>query len=94
MDQFSLILLGLFALVVLVYIIGSFLILYHLIRFGIGTQPKKYALFFLAGSVILLFVASAGFLVSLTSISSLEKNAKNLFHKTNNFRILNLSNPQ
>lgn len=30
-----------------------FIILYHLTRFGIGVQPKKFAVAFLFGSVVL-----------------------------------------
>lgn len=30
-----------------------FIIFYHLIRFGVGTQPKKLAAIFLIGSVVL-----------------------------------------
>lgn len=37
----------------LVYWGTVFIILYHLTRFGIGTQPKKFAAAFLFGSVIL-----------------------------------------
>lgn len=42
----------------LVYWTFAFLILYHLIRFGVGNQPKKIALFFLAGSLVLSIIAS------------------------------------
>lgn len=37
----------------LVYWVVAFVILYHLSRFGVGTQPKKFAAIFLFGSVIL-----------------------------------------
>ncbi len=33
-----------------------FTVLYHLIRFGIGTLPKKIAVIFLAGSIMLSMV--------------------------------------
>lgn len=36
-----------------IYWIVAFVILYHLSRFGIGTQPKKFAAAFLFGSVAL-----------------------------------------
>ena len=35
------------------YWIGAFIILYHLIRFGIGNQPKVIAFVFFVGSFIL-----------------------------------------
>jgi len=40
-------------IVFLVYWGGSFIILYHLTRFGVGVQPKKFAAIFLFGSVVL-----------------------------------------
>ena len=39
--------------VFLVYWGVAFIILYHLTRFGIGVQPKKFAAIFLFGSVVL-----------------------------------------
>ena len=41
------------ALIFLIYWGASFIILYHLTRFGIGVQPKKFAAVFLFGSVVL-----------------------------------------
>ncbi len=35
----------------------AFSIIYHLIRFGIGTAPKKAALVFLAGTMLFLVIA-------------------------------------
>jgi len=43
--------------VFLVYWGVAFIILYHLTRFGIGVQPKRFAAVFLFGSII-LFTAS------------------------------------
>lgn len=47
--------LSLIALVVVsvVYVIGAFLILYHLIRFGVGRGPKIAAFVFFGGSMVL-----------------------------------------
>ena len=45
------------ALLFLIYWGASFIILYHLTRFGIGVQPKKFAAIFLFGSVVLSGVA-------------------------------------
>jgi hypothetical protein len=41
-----------------IYWVFNFIVLYHLTRFGVGTQPKKFAAVFLLGSVV-LFVMSA-----------------------------------
>lgn len=41
----------------LVYWAFNFIIIYHLTRFGIGTQPKKFAAIFLFGSIILFFLS-------------------------------------
>ena len=46
-----------FGLILFVYWILSFVILYHLTRFGIGTQPKKFAAIFLFGSVVIATAA-------------------------------------
>lgn len=43
----------LIAVIFLVYWGMAFIILYHLTRFGIGVQPKRFAAIFLLGSVIL-----------------------------------------
>jgi hypothetical protein len=57
----SLIITGIFAFIMLAYWLGAFFILYHLIRFGVGPNPKRTAVIFLAGSlffslvVVLLF---------------------------------------
>jgi hypothetical protein len=40
-----------------VYWTVVFVILYHLVRFGIGTQPKKIALIFLLGAIGLFFLS-------------------------------------
>jgi len=41
------------ALIFLIYWGAAFIILYHLTRFGIGVQPKKFAAVFFFGSVVL-----------------------------------------
>jgi len=43
-------------LVFFAYWIFNFIIIYHLNRFGIGTQPKRFAVVFLLGSIALFFV--------------------------------------
>lgn len=46
-----------FLLVNLAYWVMVFVLMYHLVRFGIGIQPKKFAAIFLLGSVILSSLA-------------------------------------
>ena len=41
-----------FFIILAIYIWYTFAIVYHLIRFGVGTEPKKVALIFLLGSFI------------------------------------------
>jgi hypothetical protein len=49
-----------FALIVLFVLLAywtfNFIVIYHLARFGIGTEPKKFAVIFFLGSVVLFFV--------------------------------------
>ncbi len=41
------------ACVMALYWLNIFIILYHLIRFGVGTRPKQSAFIFFAGSFVL-----------------------------------------
>ena len=50
---FNFLVLGIF----LIYWGMTFVIIYHLIRFGIGVQPKRLAAIFFLGSVVLSGVA-------------------------------------
>jgi hypothetical protein len=50
-----------YAFIMLVYWTGTFVILYHLIRFGVGNQPKKIAAVFLTGSLILSIITTLFF---------------------------------
>lgn len=50
-----------YAFLMLLYWSGTFIILYHLIRFGIGNQPKKIAVIFLGGSLILSIITTLFF---------------------------------
>ena len=50
-----------YSFVMLVYWTGTFVILYHLIRFGVGSQPKKIAAIFLSGSLILSIITTLFF---------------------------------
>jgi hypothetical protein len=63
MDYFTPLVIGAIIVVVtlLVYWLLAFIIFYHLIRFGVGTQPKKIAAIFLLGAVGLFFVSVASF---------------------------------
>ena len=42
-------------LFLLFYWMATFLLLYHLTRFGIGVQPKRFSALFLFGSLVLSF---------------------------------------
>ncbi len=46
----------------LVFWVGVFFILYHLIRFGVSTQPKKIAIVFIIGSVMLSLITTLFFI--------------------------------
>ncbi|MCX6736655.1 MAG: hypothetical protein NTW73_00995 [Candidatus Parcubacteria bacterium] len=46
----------LFGIIIFFYLWYVFSILYHLIRFGIGTHPKMIALIFFVGSIILVAI--------------------------------------
>ncbi len=50
-----------YAFLMLLYWSGTFIILYHLIRFGISNQPKRIAIVFLAGSLILSIITTLFF---------------------------------
>lgn len=50
-----------YAFIMLAYWTGAFVILYHLIRFGISSQPKKIAIIFLTGSLILSVITTLFF---------------------------------
>lgn len=46
----------------LVFWVGVFFILYHLIRFGVSSQPKKIALVFIIGSILLSLITTLFFI--------------------------------
>jgi hypothetical protein len=50
-----------YAFLLLLYWSGTFVVLYHLIRFGIGSQPKRIAVVFLSGSLILSIITTLFF---------------------------------
>lgn len=47
-----------FALGIFAYWCIVFFVLYHLIRFGVGGQPKKIAVIFLGGSLLLTMITT------------------------------------
>ncbi len=66
-------------LIFLLYWVFTFTIFYHLIRFSVGTLPKKIAFIFLFGAVVLfcinfLFIASMDFNILIDKIKSLFSN--------------------
>lgn len=44
-------------LVFIIYWALTFVIIYHLTRFGVGTQPKRFAAVFMLGSLVLSTIA-------------------------------------
>ncbi len=79
----ALIITVLILLTLAVYWIVNFIILYHLIRFGIGTQPKKIAALFLCGLIVLFFL-SVLFFSSIDAgqtTSQLTKLVQQIFNK-------------
>lgn len=66
------------ALAIVIYWTAAFLVLYHLIRFGVSGQPKKIAVIFLGGSLLLTMIVVLLFSqVDLTAFKNL--NTINLF---------------
>lgn len=57
MISLSLIILALVLISVLTYWAITFIIIYHLTRFGIGTQPKILATMFFFGSAVLSLIS-------------------------------------
>jgi hypothetical protein len=53
---------GIFLTILAVYLWYTFAIVYHLIRFGVGTNPKKIALIFFIGSFFLFSLSIVTFL--------------------------------
>lgn len=57
-----------------IFWLQSFFILYHLIRFGIGTRPKQLALIFFGGSLGLFFLTTvAYFFIDTSKIEKLNQ---------------------
>jgi len=50
-----------FFLIFVTYFWFVFLILYHLIRFGIGKEPKRIAVFFFFGSIFVFIIFAFSF---------------------------------
>jgi hypothetical protein len=71
MSLAALILLLFFVFIVFVYWMGGFAILYHLIRFGIGTLPKQFALIFFIGSLLLFCLFVVALMVSYPILTDL-----------------------
>jgi hypothetical protein len=58
MPPFKIIYSALITLSLFGYWIFNFIIIYHLSRFGIGVQPKKFAVVFFLGAVGLFFLSA------------------------------------
>ncbi len=70
-------------LILLIYMINVFCVVYHLIRFGVGTNPKLVSLIFLVGASLLL-------MVSMTLLSQIDLNA--IWQNFGNFNSVKLPN--
>ena len=69
---FHILIMALFA----IFWIGVFILLYHLLRFGIGLQPKKIALVFFLGSVVVFTITHT--LYEAVDFDSLLETLRNL----------------
>lgn len=52
----------LFLFALAIYAVGAFIIVYHLIRFGVGNAPKIVAFVFFVGSVFIVLIALYAFI--------------------------------
>lgn len=57
MLNINLVLIALAAIIVLSFWVFVFIVFYHLVRFGIGTQPKILSAVFMFGSFALFFLS-------------------------------------
>lgn len=73
----NLIFLMIFLLAAFLFALHAFFILYHLIRFGIGTRPKQGALIFFIGSVFLFILLGIAYL-NIDADKILDENSKNI----------------
>ncbi|OHA96033.1 MAG: hypothetical protein A3C62_02715 [Candidatus Zambryskibacteria bacterium RIFCSPHIGHO2_02_FULL_39_16] len=76
------ILIAILFLTVFGYSIFNFMVVYHLTRFGIGVQPKRFAAIFFLGSIFL-------FLISITLLMKI--NFSSLENVFPNFQISNFN---
>ena len=60
-----------FAFIMLIFWVISFVIIYHLTRFGIGVQPKRLAAIFLLGSLGLSGLAMIFFTLTNSGLSAI-----------------------
>jgi len=47
--------------IMFVFWLAAFVILYHLIRFGVGNEPKKVSAIFLGGSILISIITTLFF---------------------------------
>jgi len=71
------------AVTIFVYWLFNFTIIYHLARFGVGTQPKKIAFIFFLGSIGLFFASV--FIFARTDFSILKNKLEDI--RTNSFSL-------
>jgi len=71
------------AVTIFVYWLFNFTVIYHLARFGVGTQPKKIAFIFFLGSIGLFFASV--FIFARTDFSILKNKLEDI--RTNSFSL-------
>ena len=83
MLDINLILLAIAGLLIIVYWISVFIIFYHLVRFGVGRQPKIFSAIFVLGSFILFFISIV--LFSNINTGQLNIQLQNIINSNPNF---------
>ncbi len=83
MLDINFILLAIAALLIIVYWISVFIIFYHLVRFGVGRQPKIFSAVFVLGSFILFFISIV--LFSNINTGQLNIQLQNIINSNPNF---------
>jgi hypothetical protein len=75
-------------LLIIVYWISVFIIFYHLVRFGVGRQPKILSALFVLGSFILFFISIV--LFSNINTGQLNIQLQNIINSNPSFFNINL----
>jgi hypothetical protein len=80
--------------VIFFYWIWAFIIIYHLVRFGVGINPKIIAMIFFIGSMLLFMITVSAFnQINLSDLAA-NFNILNILNIDTVIRIPNISLPQ